>query len=175
MLYNYPGRMGVSMGEDYFTRVGASKNVIAIKESSGDLNQLHMLARRFPNIALSCGWDDLALEFFAWGAPSWVCAGSNFLPAEHVALYEACVVEGDFTKGRKIMSAMMPLMSLLDEGKFVQKIKHGCELIGLKAGKPRLPLLPLEAEDEARLAGARRRAKQEVAACDGQPVAEPVR
>ena len=35
---------------------------------------------RFPNIALSCGWDDQALEFFAWGARSWVCAGSNFLP-----------------------------------------------------------------------------------------------
>lgn len=136
MLYNYPGRMGVMMGEDYFTRVSQSKNVVAIKESSGDLGQLHMLARRFPNIALSCGWDDLALEFFAWGAPSWVCAASNFLPAEHVALYEACVVEGDFAKGRKIMSAMMPLMNNLDEGDFVQKIKAGCELEGLTAGAP---------------------------------------
>jgi 4-hydroxy-tetrahydrodipicolinate synthase len=173
MLYNYPGRMGVSMGEDYFTRVSKSKNVVAIKESSGDLNQLHMLARRFPNISLSCGWDDLALEFFAWGAPSWVCAGSNFLPAEHIGLYEACVVENDFAKGRKIMSAMMPLMNLLDEGKFVQKIKHGAELIGLTAGKPRLPLLPLEAEEEARLAEVVAALKQEVAAVI-QPIAEPV-
>ena len=174
MLYNYPGRMGVSMGEDYFTRVSASKNVIAIKESSGDLNQLHMLARRFPKIALSCGWDDLALEFFAWGAPSWVCAGSNFLPAEHIALYEACVVEGDFAKGRRIMSAMMPLMNLLDEGKFVQKIKHGCELIGLRAGKPRLPLLPLDADDEARLVEIVATLRREVAAVTAR-AAEPVR
>jgi 4-hydroxy-tetrahydrodipicolinate synthase len=174
MLYNYPGRMGVTMGEDYFTRVRASRNVIAIKESSGDLNQLHMLARHFPNIALSCGWDDLALEFFAWGAPSWVCAGSNFLPAEHIALYQACVVEGDFAKGRRIMSAMMPLMNLLDEGKFVQKIKHGAELIGLEAGKPRLPLLPLDAEDEARLAEVVAALKKEVAAVTRR-VAEPVR
>ena len=174
MLYNYPGRMGVSMGEEYFTRVSVSKNVIAIKESSGDLNQLHMLARRFPNIALSCGWDDLALEFFAWGAPSWVCAGSNFLPAEHVALYEACVVDGDFARGRRIMSAMLPFLNLLDQGKFVQKIKHGCELIGLQAGKPRLPLRPLEAEEEARLAEVVAALKQEVAAVT-QPVAEPVR
>ena len=172
MLYNYPGRMGVSMGEDYFTRVSASQNVVAIKESSGDLGQLHMLARQFPNIALSCGWDDLALEFFAWGAPSWVCAGSNFLAAEHVALYEACVVEGDFAKGRAIMAAMMPLMNLLDEGKFVQKIKHGCELIGLRAGKPRLPLLPLDAGDEARLAEVVATLRQEVAAVT-EPVAEP--
>ena len=174
MLYNYPGRMGVSMGEEYFTRVSVSKNVIAIKESSGDLNQLHMLARRFPNIALSCGWDDLALEFFAWGAPSWVCAGSNFLPAEHVALYEACVVDGDFARGRRIMSAMLPFLNLLDQGKFVQKIKHGCELTGLKAGKPRLPLLPLDAADEARLAEVVATLKQEVAAVAG-PVAESVR
>ena len=172
MLYNYPARMGVSMGEDYFTRVSASKNVIAIKESTGDLNQLHMLARKFPNISLSCGWDDLALEFFAWGAPSWVCAGSNFLPAEHVALYQACVVEGDFVRGRKIMSAMLPFLNLLDEGKFVQKIKHGSELVGLKAGKPRLPLLPLDAEDEARLAAVVAALKEEVAAVT-QPVAEP--
>lgn len=174
MLYNYPGRMGVSMGEDYFARVSASKNVIAIKESSGDLGQLHMLARRFPNIALSCGWDDLALEFFAWGAPSWVCAGSNFLPAEHVALYEACVREGDFVKGRRIMSAMMPLMNNLDEGNFVQKIKHGCELIGLRAGKPRLPLLPLEAEEGARFADVVAALKAEVAGIT-RPIAGSVR
>lgn len=152
MLYNYPGRMSVSMGETYFTRVSQSKNVVAIKESSGDMGQVHMLARRFPNIALSCGWDDQALEFFAWGARSWVCAGSNFLPAEHVALYKACVVEKNFDKGRRIMAAMMPLMNLLDEGKFVQKIKLGCTLAGLKAGAPRLPLLPLDAKEEERLA-----------------------
>jgi 4-hydroxy-tetrahydrodipicolinate synthase len=65
MLYNYPGRMGVTMGEEYFSRVGRSRNVIAIKESSGDINRVHLLARNFPHIALSCGWDDQALEFFA--------------------------------------------------------------------------------------------------------------
>jgi 4-hydroxy-tetrahydrodipicolinate synthase len=175
MLYNYPGRMGVSMGEEYFTRVSESKNVVAIKESSGDMGQVHMLARRFPNIALSCGWDDQALEFFAWGARSWVCAGSNFLPAEHVALYEACVVEKDFDKGRRIMAAMMPLMNFLDEGKFVQKIKHGCELAGLKAGAPRLPLLPLDAEDERELATIVAALKRDVAAASARPAEEPVR
>ena len=163
MLYNYPGRMGVSMGETYFTQVSQSKNVVAIKESSGDMGQLHLLARRFPNIALSCGWDDQALEFFAWGARSWVCAGSNFLPTEHIALYNACVIEKNFDKGRRVMSAMLPLMNLLDEGKFVPKIKHGCALAGLKTGKPRLPLLPLDADEEERVAAVVAKLKQEVA------------
>ncbi|WFU05268.1 dihydrodipicolinate synthase family protein (plasmid) [Rhizobium sp. CB3171] len=151
MLYNYPARMGVMMGEEYFSRVGKSKNVVAIKESSGDMGNLHRLARKFPHIALSCGWDDQALEFFAWGARSWVCAGSNFLPREHVALYEACVIEKNFDKGRAIMAAMLPLMDFLETGKFVQSIKHGCEIIGLKAGPVRAPLRGLNSEEKRTL------------------------
>lgn len=163
MLYNYPGRMCVSMDADYFTRVSQSKNIVAIKESSGDMGQVHLLAREFPNIALSCGWDDQALEFFAWGARSWVCAGSNFLPREHVALYEACVIEKNFDKGRQIMSAMMPLMNALDGGKFVQSIKYGCELNGLKVGGVRLPLQPLHAEEKQSLASVIAELKRNVA------------
>ncbi|MFP3571232.1 dihydrodipicolinate synthase family protein, partial [Paraburkholderia sp. SIMBA_030] len=73
MLYNYPGRMSVSMGREFFEIVTkASKNFVAIKESSGQTGQLHMLAREFPTMSVSCGWDDQALEFFAWGARSWV-------------------------------------------------------------------------------------------------------
>ena len=151
MLYNYPARMGVMMGEEYFSRVGKSKNVVAIKESSGDMGNLHLLARKFPHIALSCGWDDQALEFFAWGAKSWVCAGSNFLPREHVALYEACVREKNFDKGRAIMTAMLPLMDFLECGKFVQSIKHGCEIIGLKTGSVRAPLRSLNSEEKRTL------------------------
>ncbi|WP_182418693.1 dihydrodipicolinate synthase family protein [Bartonella sp. HY038] len=151
MLYNYPGRMSVSMGDDYFKLVSASKNVKAIKESSGDVNQMHLLACQYPNIAMSCGWDDQALEFFAWGAQSWVCAGSNFLPKEHIALYKACVIDGNFTKGRKIMAAMMPFMNFLDGGKFVQSIKYGCELAGFNAGKVRAPLLGLDDNAKQRL------------------------
>jgi len=151
MLYNYPGRMGITMGETYFREVSKSPNVVAIKESSGDFNNLHLLACKFPKIAISCGWDDQALEFFAWGARSWVCAGSNFIPREHVALYEACVVEKNFDKGRKIMAAMMPLMNVLDGGKFVQSIRYGCELNGLRSGQVRAPLQDLNEEEKAQL------------------------
>ena len=149
MLYNYPGRMSVNMDEDTLDRLGRSANFCAIKESSGDPNRLHMLARDYPHIALSCGMDDQALEFFAWGARSWVCAGSNFAPEAHIALYQACAVEGDFSKGRAIMSAMLPLMRVLEQGgKFVQCIKYGLTLRGIDAGPPRRPLHPLNKDDK---------------------------
>ncbi len=165
MLYNYPGRMSVSMGREYFRIVTkSSKNFRAIKEASGQTSQLHLLACEFPSISLSCGWDDQALEFFAWGARSWVCAGSNFLPREHIALYEACVIEKDFDKGRRIMKAMMPLMNFLEEsGKFVQAIKYGSELVGLRAGGVRAPLQPLTADAKKKLEGIVKSVKSEIA------------
>ena len=153
MLYNYPGRMSVNMDEDCLDRLGRSPNFCGIKESSGDINRLHLLARDYPHIALACGMDDQALEFFAWGARSWVCAGSNFAPEAHIALYKACVIEGDFTKGRAIMSAMLPLMRTLEQGgKFVQCIKYGLTLRGIDAGPPRKPLQPLNKDDKRELA-----------------------
>jgi 4-hydroxy-tetrahydrodipicolinate synthase len=152
MLYNYPGRMGVDMGAEFLDRVGRSRNFCAIKESSGDINRLHMLARDYPHIQLSCGMDDQALEFFAWGGRSWVCAGSNFLLDEHIALWKACAVEGNFSKGRRIMSAMLPLMRVLEQGgKFIQCVKYGCELMGRYAGPPRAPLKALNKDDKRQL------------------------
>lgn len=152
MLYNYPGRMGVNMDEETLGRLGRSANFRGIKESSGDINRLHMIARDYPHLGLLCGMDDQALEFFAWGARGWVCAGSNFAPREHIALYEACVLEGDFAKGRAIMSAMLPLMRVLEQGgKFIQCVKHGLTMRGIPAGPPRRPLHPLNKDDRREL------------------------
>ena len=140
------------MDEEFLDRVGQSSNFCGIKESSGDINRLHLLARRYPHIGLSCGMDDQALEFFAWGARSWVCAASNFAPKAHIALWQACVVEGDFTKGRAIMTAMLPLMTVLEQGgKFIQAVKYGVERDGLPAGIPRLPLKPLNKDEKREL------------------------
>lgn len=149
MLYNYPHRTGTMMGSEFLDRVGRSRNFCGIKESSGDINRVHLLARDYPHIQLGCGMDDQALEFFAWGAPFWVCGGSNFLPAEHLALYNACVVEGDFTKGRRIMSALLPMMHVLEQGgKFIQTIKHGVTMNGIDAGAMRSPLKGLNKDDK---------------------------
>ena len=169
MLYNYPGRMGVNMDEETLDRLGRSANFRGIKESSGDVNRLHMIARDYPHLGLLCGMDDQALEFFAWGARGWVCAGSNFAPREHIALYEACVLEGDFAKGRAIMSAMLPLMRVLEQGgKFIQCVKHGLTMRGIPAGPPRRPLHPLNKDDRRELEEVIRTMQTAVGAITGE-------
>jgi 4-hydroxy-tetrahydrodipicolinate synthase len=147
MLYNYPGRSGTDFGREFLERVSRNSNFAAIKESSGDLNRIHMIAREFPHLQLSCGADDQALEFFVWGSRSWVCAAGNFLGTECIALYETCVLQGDFAKGRRIMKALLPVMTVLERGgKFAQCVKYGCEMDGLPAGTVRLPLRPIKKE-----------------------------
>ncbi|MFD1383888.1 dihydrodipicolinate synthase family protein [Rhodanobacter aciditrophus] len=164
MLYNYPDRMGVNMEEEFLDRVGQSKNFCGIKESSGDINRLHMLLRDYPHIQTACGMDDQALEFFAWGARSWVCAGSNFLPKEHLALYQACALENDFQKGRRIMSSMLPLMRVLEQGgKFIQSVKYGVTLDGRFAGTVRKPLRDLNKDDKRQMEQVTRTLKTSIA------------
>jgi len=167
MLYNYPGRTGTMMDIEFLDRVGRSRNFCAIKESSGSINHLHALARDYPHIDLFCGMDDQALEFFAWGAKGWVCGAGNCLPDEHLALFRACVVEKDFEKGRQIMSALLPLMRLLEQGgKFVQSVKFGCELAGLPAGPVRKPMRSLEDEQKRELESTIRRLKAVIASVE---------
>ena len=70
-----------------------------------------------------------------------------------MALYQTCAVNGDFVKGRRIMSAMLPLMRVLEQGgKFIQCVKHGLTLRGINAGPPRKPLQPLDKDEKRQLA-----------------------
>ena len=145
MLYNYPGRTGVVMGEDFLALVSKSSNFRSIKEASGDINRLHLLANNYPTMELSCGAEDQALEFFVWGATSWVTPMGDFFAEEVLALYDACVETQNFAKARRIMSALLPLTTVLEGGgQLIQCTKFACDFFGLLAGTVRPPLAPLE-------------------------------
>ena len=152
LLYNYPGRTSVNMDDDFLKQISKSKNFCGIKESSGQLDRIDFLIKKYPNIALCCGMDDQAYEYFKGGAKSWVCAGSNFAAGAHIALWKACVLENNFEKGKKIWNTMLPLMKHLEQGgKFIQSIKHGVSMRGINAGVPRLPLQPLDNNEKMNL------------------------
>ena len=152
MLYNFPGRTGADMDAEYLDIVTRHPGFQAIKESSGSIDRLHLLVQRYPSLQIACGKDDQALEFYAWGATSWVCAGSNFTPEAHRLLHDACVEGRDFARARRIMEAMLPLMEYRRKcGKFVQCIKEGMSIRGVPAGNTRLPQAPLDENEKAEL------------------------
>jgi 4-hydroxy-tetrahydrodipicolinate synthase len=61
---------------------------------------------------------------------------------------------GDLQKAKSIMARLWPAMNILESGKFVQKLKYGCELQGTPVGACRMPLGPLTPEEMAAFAKA---------------------
>ena len=160
MLYNFPARAGVDMSPEVLAGLRGVENIVAIKESSGSIARLHELLVDFADdLEIVCGADDQALEYFVWGVRSWVAGASNFLPAEHVALYDACVRDGDFARGREIMAKLLPLFMFMElGGKYIQLAKLGCELAGVPVGNTRAPLRPVDADERRRFAALYERA-----------------
>jgi len=151
ILYNFPARTGVDMNREFLAAIADVEQICAIKESSGSfarmLEHIVHFDRRFQRV---CGADDQAVDCFLWGSRSWIAGASNFLPAEHVALYRTCVLAKDFVKGQKLMHAMLPMFYLLEQGgKYIQYVKYGCELAGIPVGHPREPLQPLSDAEKA--------------------------
>lgn len=148
ILYNYPIRSGVEVGIEVIDAFKDNDRVIGIKESSGSLLRAIEINAKFEGkIQLSCGSDDQALDFFLWGADSWICGPANFLGPQVVRFYDAFQA-GDLATAQTIMKALFPVMECLEASKFIQKVKYGCELAGVPGGSCRAPLLPLSSEEK---------------------------
>lgn len=152
MLYNFPARTGTEMSFDYIDALKSRPNFQAIKESTGSVERMHRLITEYSDqLQTGCGMDDQVLEFFAWGARCWVGGASNFCGAQHVAMYQKCVVDKDLSSARTLAGKFLPLLSVLEQGgKFCQYVKYGCELSGLPVGNTRKPLLPLSPGEKER-------------------------
>lgn len=148
VLYNYPVRTNVEVGYSVLDALKDHDRVIAIKESAGNLLRAVEIGEKYKDkIDLSCGSDDQALDFFLWGATSWICAPANFLSPQIVSFYNKYTA-GDIAGAQDIVRSMFPLMNNLESGKFIQKVKYGCELAGFDVGVARMPLLPLTVEEK---------------------------
>ncbi|EYR84617.1 4-hydroxy-tetrahydrodipicolinate synthase [Shinella sp. DD12] len=149
VLYSYPAKDGSDIGFELMDHFAANPRVIAIKESSGVLQRAIDIASRYEGrIQLVSGSDDIALDFMFWGADSWICGPSNCM-ARACCDLDRTYRSGDLRKAREMMKTLYRAMNILESGKFVQKIKYGCELQGLPVGECRAPLGPLTEEEKA--------------------------
>lgn len=149
VLYNYPVRTNVEVGYSVMDALQDHPRVIAIKESSGDLLRAIEIGEKYKGkIQLSCGSDDQALDFFLWGASSWISAPANCF-TEKVCDFYSKVSSGDIIGAQNVMRSLFPVMALMEAGKFIQKVKYGCELAGFNVGPGRMPLQPLTDAEKA--------------------------
>lgn len=149
VLYNYPPKVGVEVGLSVLDAFVDEPRVLGIKESSGSLvRAIDIRSRYGSRYQLSNGSDDQTLDFYLWGATSWICGPANCM-ARACADLVSTIESGDWLKARDKMQVIYGAMSSLESGKFVQKVKYGCELAGTPVGVCRRPLLPLTDEEKA--------------------------
>jgi 4-hydroxy-tetrahydrodipicolinate synthase len=154
VLYSYPGKDGVEIEYEALDALADNPRIIGIKESSGVMQRAIGISQRYQGrIQLVSGSDDIAWDFMHWGADSWICGPANFL-AKPICQMDRAFRKGDHARAKEIMIAIWPAMNVLESGKFVQKLKYGCELLGNPVGECRMPFGPLTDAEKAELAAA---------------------
>jgi 4-hydroxy-tetrahydrodipicolinate synthase len=148
ILYNYPPKDGIEISFDLMDALADDPRVIGIKESSGVLQRaIDIYSRYKGRIGLISGSDDVALDFMFWGADTWICGPANCM-AKACCDLDRTFRSGELEKAREMMATLYRAMNILESGKFVQKIKYGCELQGTPVGKARAPLGELTDEEK---------------------------
>lgn len=149
VLYSYPDKDGIELGWEVLDALADDPRIIGIKESSGSLQRAIGIATRYKDrIQLVSGSDDIALDFMFWGADAWICGPANCM-AKAVCDLDRTYRSGDLDKARAQMATLYTAMNILESGKFVQKLKYGCEIQGTPVGECRAPLGPLTDEEKA--------------------------
>jgi len=149
IMYNFPDRVGVAIEFDTIAHLAKHPNIVGVKESSGDFSHaLRMLQADFDDFEVVCGCDDQPVDFFFWGAKSWIAGAANVFPAEQVALFEA-TQQGDWDKAKQIMSEIYPAIHSMESGNYNQKAKAGCLNGTMDVGSVRVPLTDMPADEKS--------------------------
>jgi 4-hydroxy-tetrahydrodipicolinate synthase len=154
VVYNVPSRTGSNVDADTFLRLADHPRVIAVKEASGNLDQIARICRDRPrDVAVLAGDDAWTLAVLAMGGDGVVSVASNEIPGELVALCAAARA-GDWDGARRTHERWLPLF----QGNFrggpnPVPAKAALTLMGLlDSDMVRAPLLPIDPDGRAAMA-----------------------
>jgi len=152
MAYNNPATSGIDMSPTLLNHMFETiANVKMVKESTGDIQRmLDLKELSSGELPFYNGSNPLVLKALLAGASGWCTAAPCLRPGPAIALYEA-VVAGDTARATEIYEELLPLLSFIVSKGLPPAVKSGLDILGEPAGVPRLPLLPLDAEDRTQL------------------------
>ena len=154
ILYNVPGRTSSNMLPETVLRLAELANVVAVKEASGDLDQIGtILAHRPEGFLVLSGDDELTLPMISLGADGLISVAANEAPAEITAMVSAAL-EGDTETAQQLHYRLLSLMRC----NFVETnpipVKTGVEMLGGATARFRLPLVPMSPTNRRKLSEA---------------------
>ncbi|HBY57261.1 MAG TPA: 4-hydroxy-tetrahydrodipicolinate synthase [Candidatus Atribacteria bacterium] len=152
VIYNVPSRTGVNLLPETLAELAELKNVVAVKEASGNLEQMTQIVELCgEKITLLSGDDKLLLPVLSIGGKGVISVVANIIPkdvAEMIKYYE----EGNYQKAKELfLSKIYPLSNAMFYETNPIPVKTSAQLIGLPSGELRLPLCPMSENNLAKL------------------------
>lgn len=146
VIYNVPGRTGSNITAETTLRLAELPGIAAIKEASGNVNQIQtILGNRPKGFEVLSGDDGLAFPLMSMGCDGVISVAANCCPKKMSTMGRLCAQE-KFLEASKIHFEMLPLFKDL----FIQSnpipIKYVMMKMGFGSGTLRLPLTPLESQ-----------------------------
>jgi 4-hydroxy-tetrahydrodipicolinate synthase len=138
VLYNIPGRTGVTMSAQTVAKLAQHPNVVAIKEATGSLDMTSEIAS-LCHLPILSGDDSLTLPIMSIGGRGVISVISNLLPGK-VRQMVKYAADGNFAEARAIHYQMFPLIKALFLDGNPAGIKYAMKVAGMDSGEMRLPL-----------------------------------
>ena len=153
ILYNVPARTGISISYEVLEAVCKHKNIVGIKEASGDMSLVSKFSKLIDDdFTIYSGNDDINVPLMSLGGGGVISVLANILPGVSHDM-AAAALEGDFVKAREIQIKYMDLINALFIETNPIPVKEAMNMLGLEAGGYRLPLYPMEEKNRAVLKG----------------------
>lgn len=146
VLYNVPGRTGSNIESKTTLALADHPNICAVKEASGDMDQiLDVLLHRPEGFAVLSGDDPLTVPIMALGGDGVVSVVGNAMPKSMAQLAEA-MDRGDLAEARRLMKTLQPIMTAAFLESNPMPIKAAMAELGRMQDLVRLPLVTLAEE-----------------------------
>ncbi len=143
ILYNVPGRTGSNMTAETTLELSAISNIVAMKEASGNMEQIMEIIRSKPaGFDLLSGDDAITLPLIAAGADGVISVVANAFPEKFSKMVKSAL-EGDFAVSRKEHYDLLPVTKMFFEEGNPGGVKVALNKRGLMQEFMRLPLFPV--------------------------------
>ncbi|MBP9866007.1 MAG: 4-hydroxy-tetrahydrodipicolinate synthase [Candidatus Omnitrophica bacterium] len=152
ILYNVPGRTGVSLGAETVARLAKIPSIVAVKEASGNLAQVDRILS-LCGITVISGDDGLTLPMIAIGARGVISVTANVVPARVHRLVQYALA-GNFKAALKEHAAMRELAEVLFVETNPIPVKTALGMMGKISPEFRLPLCEMKKENAAKVRAA---------------------
>jgi 4-hydroxy-tetrahydrodipicolinate synthase len=161
ILYNVPSRTGMNLLPETVLRIHSDcKNVVSVKEASGDISQIaRLIAAKPESLSVLSGNDDQTLPIMAMGGTGVISVFSNVFPKEMSDITTA-ILEGRFLDAQRDHNKFLEMMNLLFIETSPMPVKAACEILGLCKNVLRLPLIPVSSASYQTLKSAIERLKK---------------